>query len=139
MPRWCNLKIIALVFSGLAILFTPMRATAQTSPLLSLALKSGESIDVQDLYYVVNCKSLLTGPITVEILDGPQEVSVSVREKRIMPRRQGCSRFVQGGTLVLSAKDIEDPSTTRLTVRVTFDTKDGQHKIALEYNLTLVP
>ena len=37
----------------------------------SIALKSGESVDVGEVFYVINCKSLLRSTPEVEILDGP--------------------------------------------------------------------
>ena len=113
---WC------LIFTSL--LGTPS-ARAQVRQLLNaetIALKSGESTDVSDLYWVVNCRSYLKAPPEVEILDGPPQVSAAVKEAMVLPRRQNCPKPVQGGILVLSAKEIEDPSFSRLTLRMNYKT-----------------
>ena len=47
-----------------------------------------------------------------------------VKEGDVIPRNQGCANKVPGGTLLLTAPmEIEDPSFTRLIVRVTYKTK----------------
>jgi len=40
---------------------------------------------------------------------------------------------------VLTAKDVEDPSYTPLTLRVTYKTKDGERKFSQVFNLSLLP
>jgi hypothetical protein len=40
---------------------------------------------------------------------------------------------------MITAKEIEDPSYTSLTVRITFKTKDGERKYSQVYNLQLLP
>jgi len=40
----------------------------------SIALKSGETIDLGNLFQVANCKSLLNGPISAEVLEGPSRL-----------------------------------------------------------------
>ena len=44
-----------------------------------------------------------------------------------------------GGTLVITAKEIEDPSYSAMTIRVTFKTKDGERKVSQVYNVSLIP
>jgi hypothetical protein len=48
---------------------------------------------------------------------------------------------VPGGTLQLTApQQIDDPSFTRLVIRVTYKTKaEGDHKVSVIYNLSLIP
>jgi len=105
----------------------------------SIALKSGESIEVLDVFYVINCKSILKGTPEVEILDGPPGVTATVREKMVLPRAGHCANRVPGGTLVLTAKEIEDPSYTPITLRFIFRTKEGQRTLSQVYNLSLIP
>lgn len=105
----------------------------------TIALKSGESTEVTKLYFVEGCRSTLKSPPEVEILDGPPQVSAEVKEATVMPRAQNCSKPVQGGVLVLSAKEIEDPSFSRLTVRVIYKTRDGDRKFSAVLNLQLLP
>ena len=105
----------------------------------TLALKSGETLEVGKVYWVSHCKSLLKSPPEVEILDGPPGVSVSIKQEMVLPRYQQCGNRVPGGMLMVTAKDIEDQSYTRLTIRVTFKTKDGERKLSQVYNLSLIP
>ena len=105
----------------------------------TIIIKSGETLELSQVYWVVHCRSLLKSVPEVEVLDGPQQISVSVKEAMVLPRQQSCSKKVPGGMLVITAKDIEDPSYTHLAVRVTYDTKDGVRKFGHVYNLQLVP
>jgi hypothetical protein len=105
----------------------------------TIALKSGESTEVFNLSWVVNCRSFLNGTPEVEILDGPPQVSATVKPAKVLPRVQNCSEPVEGGTLVLSAKDIVDPSFSLLTLRITYKTPDGDRKFSQVFNLRLLP
>jgi hypothetical protein len=105
----------------------------------SVALKSGESVEVSELYYVSNCRSILTAAPTAEVLEGPSEIAVTVKEAMVVPRAQECNKQVKGGKLVLTAKDIDDYSTSKLTVRITYKSKDGETQRSLSYNVTLFP
>jgi hypothetical protein len=105
----------------------------------TLALKSGETVELGQLYYVVGCRSLLTGTPEAEVLEGPPQVSVSVKQDMVLPRQQQCAKPVSGGKLMITAREIEDPSHTNLTVRITYKTKDGDRKLSQVYNLHLLP
>src|SRR4051812_5980224 len=87
------------------------RVHAQTitnSP--TIALRSGESAELGHLYWIVNCRSVLKSTPEAEILDGPPGVSLAIKTSMITPRAQRCSNQVPGGTLVITAGNIEDPS-----------------------------
>jgi hypothetical protein len=103
------------------------------------SLRNGESIDLGILYWVSQCRSIAIGTPEVEILEGPAEVSLTVREEMVLPRRLNCPKKVQGGTLVLTAKDVTEPIQARLTYRVKYKTKDGDRQTSNVYNLSLFP
>src|ERR1700674_4640546 len=105
----------------------------------TIALKSGESDQLTDLYYISNCKSILKSAPEVEVLDGPPAVTVSVKEDMVLPRAQNCASRVKGGRLVITAKDIEEPSFGELTVRIIYHTRDGDRRNSVVYNLSLFP
>jgi hypothetical protein len=132
----------ALVISlGLGCLFFVVAdAHAQTvigSP--SVALKNGETLELAHVYWVSHCKSILKATPEAEILDGPSGVSVAVKEAMVLPRLANCGNRVPGGTLMITAKDIDDQSYSKLTVRITFKTKDGDRKFSQVYNVSLFP
>jgi hypothetical protein len=127
----------------LASLLMPASAQAQGVMALggvpTIALKSGESTEVMKLYWVEACRSTLNSPPEVQVLEGPPQVSAEVKPASVLPRAQGCSQQVEGGILVVSAKNIEDPSFSRLTVRITYKTRDGDRKFSQVLNLQLIP
>ena len=61
----------------------------------SVAMKSGETAEIGDLYWVSNCKSLLTAPPEVTIMDGPPGVTAVVEEAMVTPRFQQCAKPVK--------------------------------------------
>jgi hypothetical protein len=133
-------RLAGLLMAILASVATQQQASAQArNTIAAIALKSGESVEVGDLYAAVNCRSTLTATPTVEVMEGPSEVAVTVKEAMVTPRVHDCNKPVKGAKLVLSAKEIEDYSTSKLTVRITFKTKDGETHRSTSYNLTLFP
>lgn len=114
------------------------RANAQ-EPLERIAIKNGETIEIRSVYRVVQCKSILIGVPEVEILEGPSQVTLSIREEPVLPRRQGCAEKVPGGTLLLSAKEVVQPIEAKLTYRVKYNTKDGPRQRSNSYIVSLFP
>jgi hypothetical protein len=105
-----------------------------------LALKSGESSEVADVYYVsTNCKSLLKATPAVEILDGPPGVSATINPADVVPRGLGCAKPVKGGKLVISAKDVQDHSYTRMVLRINMQTASGDRQVSRNFNVNLFP
>lgn len=104
-----------------------------------VALKSGETTEVTDLYWVTNCKSLLTAPPEVTIMDGPPGVTAAVEEAMVMPRLQQCSKPVKGGKLRLTAGTIDDQTNSLMTLRVRFKTRDGDRDQAITLKIVLFP
>jgi hypothetical protein len=105
----------------------------------TVALKSGETIELGVVYLVTNCRSVLTSTPEAEVLAGPSQVTVSVKQEMVLPRAQQCASRVSGGKLMITAKEIEEPSYSNLTVRITYKTKDGERKYSQVFNLHLLP
>src|SRR5262245_32787368 len=121
---------LALLVGCALIPLSSIYAPAQTiigAP--SLALKSGETTELGNIYYTVNCRSLLKGVPRAEIIDGPPGISINVQEAQVTPRWNACPKTVPGGKLLLSAKDVQDLSYSSVTIRVTFKTKDGDRQL----------
>ncbi len=105
-----------------------------------IALKSGETTDVANLFFVANCKSLLTGPITVEILEGPPGVTASVKEQKVIPHKFNCANPVPGGHLIISAPaEVKARTQGTLTVRMKYPTKDGERQGSQSFDIILFP
>jgi hypothetical protein len=137
--RFGTKAILAIVHLGIA--GTLGSAGAQAQVKIPIALKSGESIEVLNLYSIANCRSLLKSAPEVEILDGPPGVTAFVKEAMVIPRTANgnCAKPVQGGKLVIAAKDIEDESNSTLTLRITYRTRDGDRTYSQVYSLSLFP
>jgi hypothetical protein len=133
----------ALVLSLLMlILFGGGAGRAQTIQwtVTDIALKSGESTELGDLWWVTaNCKSMLKGTPEVEILDGPPGVTIAANAAKVVPHRLGCATPVSGAKLVITAKDIQDYSYTRMIIRVNYKTLDGDRQRTANVNITLFP
>jgi hypothetical protein len=136
-----NLKLIAcaLIVGLCSVSASRVQAQSWQANSQSFALKSGESVEVMELYWVANCQSLLTGTPEVTILDGPPGVSASVTEAMVLPRFQQCAKAVKGAKLKLSADKIEDQSYSIATLRVKYKTKDGERERSLTFSLALFP
>jgi hypothetical protein len=125
----------------LAAILAATEARAQ-SPEPGIALKSGESVDLGSLWYVArsNCKSIMIGTPEVEILEGPPELTLSVKEAMVLPRSlNNCSNKVAGAILTATAKDVKEPIHAKLTYRVKYKTKDGDRQLANVRDVSLFP
>jgi hypothetical protein len=132
-----------LTVSSLAVLgcFTGAAAHAQTiSGTRTIALKNGESSELSDLWLIgANCNSMMTGTPEAEILDGPPGVTIAVKESMVTPRSYLCVKPIMGGKLMITAKDIEEPSFTTLVVRIKYHTRNGERQSSQVYKLSLIP
>jgi hypothetical protein len=133
---------IAAVFSLCLALPLGSAAQAQTihASVEDVALRSGESVIFGDVYLVgANCSSLLTSVPEVEVMDGPPGVAVAVNEAQVVPDRHGCDRSVPGGKVVITARDIDVYSYTRMVLRITYKTPNGDLQRSQHINVALFP
>jgi hypothetical protein len=116
-----GLRSICAAFSlCVTVILGASAASAQTlTGAPTIALKSGETTELGNLYWVVNCRSQIKSTPTVEVIDGPPGIAVTVKDAMVVPRSGGCAKPVAGGKMMIAANDIEDYSHTRLTIRVT--------------------
>jgi hypothetical protein len=142
--RACNVQqtrstaiVTALLLAG-AYLASLGPANAQ-GVLPEIAVKNGESVDLGTVYYVSQCRSIMIGLPDIEVLEGPKNVTLSIREEDVLPRRQGCAAKVAGGTLVLTAKDVTEPAQAKLTYRTNYKTKDGPRQTSRSIMVSLFP
>lgn len=130
-----------IVGLALPILFGGV-AQAQTIQfsVTNIGLKSGESTELSDVYFInTNCKSLLTATPEVEILDGPPGVTAAINPAKVVPHGYSCAKPVAGGKLVISAKDIQDYSFTRMVLRISYKTVMGDRQRTENVNISLFP
>jgi hypothetical protein len=131
--------LIACLFS--AAFLTSNAAPAQTiTPTPSIALKNGETAELFDAYFISTlCRSLLIGTPQVEVLDGPPGISVTIKETMVTPRSYGCAKPVAGGKVLVSAKDVDEPSYSTMTLRIKYNTRIGPRESSQVYKISLFP
>ena len=124
----------ALLLAGFAT-----QAQQLTQGVETIALRNGETAVLGELYWVTNCRSLLKGTPEAEIIDGPPSLTVQVKEAMVPARAMGCPNKVPGAIVTVTAKDIDDPSLSPVTVRIVYRTKDGDRQRSHIFNLSLIP
>jgi hypothetical protein len=129
----CSL-FMPLLFEGAA------QAQSIQFTVQEIALKNGESTEFGDVFFInTNCKSLLKSTPEVEILDGPPGVTAAISSAKVVPRSFGCANPISGGKLVITAKDVQDYSYTRMVLRVRFKTVNGGRERSANINIALFP
>jgi hypothetical protein len=104
-----------------------------------IALKAGESVELHTVYWVLNCRSILVGVPEVELLEGPEQISLSIKKAMVLPRRQNCAKQVPGGIVIATAKDVKERLEGKMTYRVKYKTKDGDRPRGYAFRLSLFP
>jgi hypothetical protein len=133
-PVGLSLFILCLLHGGVVLAQT-IQFTVQ-----EIALKSGESSEFGDVFFITtNCKSVLKGTPTVEVLDGPPGVTATINPADVVPRGVGCAKPVAGGKLVIAAKDIQEHSYTRMVLRINYKTLSGDRQRSANINVSLFP
>ncbi|MFY9640239.1 MAG: hypothetical protein ACLPJW_10690 [Rhodomicrobium sp.] len=135
----CSAVLSGVLSCGLSVAAWQGASAEITPNLPTISLRSGETLEVMDLWYAINCASQLNSAPLAEVMEGPSEVTVSIKEAMVVPREQDCDKPIGGGKLLFSAKDVHDYSASTLTVRITYDTKDGERKPTYSFNIILLP
>jgi hypothetical protein len=104
-----------------------------------IALKAGETVELHTVYWVSNCRSIMIGLPEIEILEGPPQVTLSMKADMVLPRRQQCANKVPGGILFATAKDVKEPMEGKITYRLKYKIKDGDRPRGYTLGLSLFP
>ncbi len=134
-----RLKNLVLMIGALAAFaLSGLPAVAADNDAKTLAAKGGESVDLMAVYGAHNCQSTLAATPEVEVLQGPPEVKLSVKEDLVTPKN--CKNKIKGGFVVASIAKIDKPVDGKLTFRVKYKAKDGQSRQTSHvYSVTLFP
>jgi hypothetical protein len=127
---------LLLSITCLALTVSVAAAQAQQAP-RRIALRSGESTELRNFYAVQHCRSILIGTPVLDVLEGPEELSVSFQEGAKLPSK--CTMPVPGGTVIATAKQLKAPKDAKLTVRLKFKTKIGERQTSSSYIVSLFP
>jgi hypothetical protein len=133
---------IVTVFSLCLGLAAVSAAHAQTINISveEIALRNGESVEFGDIYLIgADCSSLLTSEPEVEVMDGPPGVAVAIKPAMVVPYGPDCEKSVLGGKMLITARDIDVYSYTRMVLRITYKTPDGNLQRSQHINVALFP
>ena len=123
---------------GIATLVGSARAAAQEE-LPRISLKSGETVELRNVSFTRNCRSILKETPVIEVLEGPEELTLTIKPATVVLRSDNCSNPVAGGIVVATAKDVKAPKEAKLTYRVKYKTLEGERQIARVYLVSLFP
>ena len=104
-----------------------------------ISLKSGETVELRNVSFTRNCRSILKETPVIEVLEGPEELTLTIKPAMVVPSGDKCSNPVAGGTVVATAKDVKAPKESKLTYRVKYNTLDGDRQVARVYLVSIVP
>lgn len=136
------IKFAAGVFCvTVASLGSAAPAKAQLLQLLmaEIALKSGETVEIGNVGWSINCRSFLKSTPVVTILDGPPEVTAQIKEAQIIPRVGQCAKSIPGGKLFVTAGEVTEQSYTTMVLRVRYNTRDGVRDRSQSIAISLLP
>jgi hypothetical protein len=92
----------------------------------TITIKSGETVELIRLYNVMNCKSISKSAPVAEILVGPPQLSLSLKEAKVLPwKAPQCKEEVPGAILSLVAGDVKEASISTIVVRWKYNTVYG--------------
>jgi len=121
---------------GSALLFSSTGVHAQSR----IALKSGESTSLGLVYSISrNCASIMVADPVVEVLEGPEELTLEIKKGNVIPRNSNCAKPVPGGTLIATAKEVKERKDAKLTYRVKYKTKEGDRQGGGVHDVSLFP
>jgi hypothetical protein len=135
-----KLRIVEALAAGCAILIACVSAQAQQNQTQRIAAKSGETIELFNVFAQVNCRSTLLATPEVEILEGPAELTLTVKEGMVPAPKFDCPNKLKGGTVMAVIGKIDHPIEGKLTFRVKYKTKvTNNSQQAFTYNYSLFP
>jgi hypothetical protein len=134
-----RLKVIAAILSFAIASFTETAGADAQEELPRFSLKSGETVELRNVSFTRNCRSILKETPVIEVLEGPEELTLTIKPATVVLRSDNCSNPVAGGIVVASAKNVKAPKESRLTYRVKYKTLEGDRQIARVYLVSLFP
>jgi hypothetical protein len=104
-----------------------------------IAVRSGETVELGDVFWVAKCHSTLLAVPTVEIMEGAPELSFAVKAAMVVPRKYGCEQAVEGGKLLLTAATVTEAREAKIVYRLLYKLIDGERQIARTRTFKLYP
>jgi hypothetical protein len=119
---------------AIALLFGSAPAHAQ-----DYSIKSHETIELFSVYWISNCKSILKSFAGIDKLEGPDQISLSLKPGRVYAHRQRCAAPVNGATVMVKSGTLAQQTHSKLVFRVRYNTVDGLRQSTHTVMLDLYP
>lgn len=122
----------------LVAMLTSSSAFGQTG---EFALKSGESKELRPIFFVLRtdtCRTLLDKIESFEVLEAPDNLTVSMQEGMVNPPNCGKTKL-NGAVVTASARNVTAPVKGKLVYRARLKTKEGNRLASYSYDVELKP
>lgn len=103
------------------------------------SIKSNEEISLFGVYWIAHCKSILKSFAGIDKLEGPSDISLSLKPGKVYARRQGCPKPVRGATVFIKAGKIKSHTQAKLVFRVRYNTKHGRKQSTHTVTIGMYP
>lgn len=127
------LTVLAIAACAIAVPAKAQRQQQQIAAPVVFSIKSGETLPLRYFATVNNdCASQLGNFDSIDILDGPSEVSLKYEPGQVAvtlisgPNEGKVCKGVSGGTIMITAGDISEKKTADLEFRLRYKNKHGQ-------------
>src|SRR5258708_16917589 len=113
MGIWPN-TFLEILGVGIATFLGTAAGDAQEEEVPRISLKSGETIELRNVSFIRNCRSILKETPVIEVLEGPEELTLTIKPAMVVRRSDNCSNPVAGRSEQLSLRRTTDRKSTRL-------------------------
>jgi hypothetical protein len=125
---WCGLIVIIELHAPIVLLHVHMRCRSATSSGLGQSRRRAHGAWPQ---YPESRQSAPDAMCQYE------NQTAKIPLPKSVPRTQGCSNKINGGTILATAKDVKEPQSVKLVFRVKYKTKGGDRQVANSYYVEL--
>jgi hypothetical protein len=127
------------ILIAIAFLTIAGQVSAQSpSPPETISIRDGETVPLGKVTWVnaATCESFFKSVQQVDMMEGPSEVSLKFEPGKVLTT---CKKYVNGGTIMATAKGVTEYMDSMLVYRVRFTGKDGPHEFTRRYHVLLFP
>lgn len=135
------LSLALLSALGAVAFGAPANAQSLTPQPVLVGIRSNETVTLRTINWVTmsDCESHLVSVDAIDVLEGPSEVKVAFKPRKVLAFTGTCRKEVDGGDLVAIASNFTQKAEAPLVFRVTLTTKSGPQQLTQSYRLLMFP
>jgi hypothetical protein len=106
-----------------------------------IAIRSNETIPLRIINWVNmhDCESQLVSVEGLDVLEGPGEIKLEFKPRKVLASSGTCAKEVDGGEIVAISQQIARKTEAQLVFRVRLATKSGPVMLTYSYRFLLFP